>query len=370
MKRKSIKNNSKKKIIIVGILLILIIGFILAYTFLFNKETNNSNVKSIKVPNLVGEYSDASVMILEKLGLKYEIKEKVDDSKEDMIGKVYKQNISGKITKKKKVVLYVYVSNEKNVLPDVLLMKKEDAEDVLKRLGFNVLFTEVEDNEHDEGVVISMDPKSGSEYVKGTLIKLGSSKKKVEEEKEENNANNNSNSNTNPAPQPTPDPTPTPEPDPTPTPDPTPVEPTYTIKLTGERYIVRGYGPLYIYADVTPALPADKTLIWTVKDGSICTINSHNNNYSIIYPGYAAGSTYITATVSGTNYSASHEVIQSNVTGDLDGNGFINSIDAAILSDAMFTYSSPAFKYIADFNKDGKVNADDVSCIIDYYNSH
>ena len=179
----------KKKLIIVGIIILLLLSLLIFISFnKSNKKSSKADVSEkaenvIKVPNMVGEEIGTAQEILEKLGLDVTVKEKVYND-ETSIGKVYKQSVVGPIKKKQTITLYSYVSDEEVKVPSVIGMNKDEAKDVLTKLGFSVALEEELSKDKEDNIVIKQEVNNNSKVVKGSLIKLVYAKKETEEDKD------------------------------------------------------------------------------------------------------------------------------------------------------------------------------------------
>lgn len=378
-KKEKRKITTKTKIIgIIIILLLIIVSVFLAWKFLSPKEEKKEEY--IKVPNLVGEESSTGQEVLEKLGFKVKIEETEDDSKEDMIGRIYKQSETGKVKKNTKIILSVYVSSEEVKMPDVVGMNKDEAKEILEKLGFNVVLEEKEDVEHENDIVISQKAANEDKIVRGSTIKLVYAKKTEEDSEEDKNQddsnkkddtpsssnnsntndketnsgsnNNGSNSNNNSSSGFNPDDAVDAVPD-----------PVYKVTISGQKTHRIGYGPYKLTASVSPSLPSGKKIIWQSSNTSVATVSSTG----VITPRATYGRATITATIEGTQYSGKMSITVLGVKGDLDGDGIINANDAAIALDYLYYGSNAVVNSVGDVNGDGVITQTDVDMIERYY---
>jgi len=372
------EKKKKKTMIIIALILIsiLAIGGVIILKPKEKTSTPTENVKSIKVPDMVGEVSSVAQEVLEKLGLEVEIEEIVDDSKKDKIGKVYKQNITGKITKKEKIILSVYVSSEEVKMPDVIGMKKDEAKDILEKLGFNVALEEKEGPDYENDIVLSQEAANKEKIVKGSTIKLvyGVKKEKENEKKDKDkqdnhNKNNNNDKNTqtnNPSTsqESTSQPSETPTPTPSPKPSPTPTETQYTVQVSGEKYYRVGYGSSRLNVSVSPSLPSNKRIIWTSSNPNVARVDSNGT----VTPVATYGRSIITAKIAETNFQGQFAITVVGTKGDLTGDGIANGTDAGVLY-SYFGTNNRVIKSVGDVNNDGVIDQKDVDKILNYYNS-
>ena len=371
------KISKKKKIIIITLVILLLATIIFLFLWKTPKENNDSKNSLVKVPDVVGEESSTGQEILEKLGFEVRIEETEDDSKEDMIGRIYKQSEKGKVKKKSKIILSVYVSSEEIKMPDVIGMNKEDAKDVLEKLGFNVTLEGKEDEEHTKDTVISQKAANEDKIVRGSTIKLiyATTKEEKEEDQDkkddknnssneestqgtnknessapsnDNSSSNGNNNSSNFNPDDAVDAVP---------------DPKYTVTISGQNVHRKGYGPYKLTAKVSPALPADKKIIWSSSNTSVATVSSTG----VITPRATYGKATITATVEGTGYSGRFNIKVLGIKGDLDGDGGVNSNDAAMVLDYIYYGSNAVINSVADVNGDGILTQADADKIMNYY---
>lgn len=371
----------KKVLIIIGVIILLLFSLLIFMNF--NKKDTNSNKTEvsektenvIKVPNMVGEEIGTAQEVLEKLGLEVTVKEKVSTD-EDNIGKVYKQSVVGPIKNKQTITLYTYVSNEEVKVPSVIGMNKDEAKDVLTKLGFSVALEEKLSKEKEDNIVIKQEVNNNSKVVKGSLIKLVYAKKEIEEDKDanknsqttvkteetniannndnvNNNNNNSSNSNTNNGSNnnnsgvnnPT---------------TPTPVMP--KIRLTGgSDHYRKGYVAACFSYSITNGTGKEK-VVWKSSNNSVASVDSRG----CISPNAVYGRASISVTIEGTNISASTRIGVLGLKGDLDGDGMINANDAAIAKDYYGTRDEIILS-VGDINKDGVINDYDSRAILNYF---
>lgn len=370
----------KKVLIIIGVIILLLFSLLIFMNF--NKKDTNSNKTEvsektenvIKVPNMVGEEIGTAQEVLEKLGLEVTVKEKVSTD-EDNIGKVYKQSVVGPIKNKQTITLYTYVSNEEVKVPSVIGMNKDEAKDVLTKLGFSVALEEKLSKEKEDNIVIKQEVNNNSKVVKGSLIKLVYAKKEIESDKDANknsqttvkteetniannndnvnNNNNSSNSNTNNGSNnnnsgvnnPT---------------TPTPVTP--KIRLTGgSDHYRKGYVAACFSYSITNGTGKEK-VVWKSSNNSVASVDSRG----CISPNAVYGRASISVTIEGTNISASTRIGVLGLKGDLDGDGMINANDAAIAKDYYGTRDEIILS-VGDINKDGVINDYDSRAILNYF---
>lgn len=371
----------KKKLIIVGIIILLLFSLLIFISFnKSNKKSSKAEVSEkaenvIKVPNMVGEEIGTAQEILEKLGLDVTVKEKVSND-ETSIGKVYKQSVVGPIKKKQTITLYSYVSDEEVKVPSVIGMNKDEAKDVLTKLGFSVALEEELSKDKEDNIVIKQEVNNNSKVVKGSLIKLVYAKKETEEDKDtdknnqttsktedsnvanndavnnnsnnnntnnKNNTNNGNNNNggNNPSTS-------------------TPVTP--KIRLTGgSDHYRKGYVAACFSYSITNGTGKEK-VVWKSSNNSVASLDSRG----CISPNAVYGRASISVTIEGTNISDSTSIAVLGLKGDLDGDGIIDANDAAVAKDYYGTRDEIILS-VGDINKDGVINNYDSRAILNYF---
>ena len=375
MKKKK-ETTSKKKKIMVAIVLLLLVLAVAAIILFFIKpgETKTTKEKAkttyIKVPDVVGEESSTGQEILEKLGFKVHIKETEDDSKEDMIGKIYKQSAKGKVKKNTKITLSVYVSSEEIKMPNVIGMNKDEAKEILEKLGFNVTLEGKEDEGHPKDTVLSQKAANEDKIVRGSTIKLTYAKEKEEEEKEDSDKkdetkkeeNDSKTDSSSPSKNETPNKKPSGGIDVGGAVDAIP-DTKYTITISGQKEHRKGYGPYRLTANVSPPLPAGKRIVWETSNTSVATVSQDG----YITPHATYGTARITARVEGTGSSGYMNIRVLGIKGDITGDGRVNSDDSAELMDFIRYGSNSVVNSVGDVDGDGVLTQADSDKIMNYY---
>ena len=253
-------------------------------------------------------------------------------------------------------------------------MNKDEAKDVLTKLGFSVALEEKLSKEKEDNIVIKQEVNNNSKVVKGSLIKLVYAKKEIEEDKDANknsqttvkteetniannndnvNNNNSSNSNTNNGSNnnnsgvnnPT---------------TPTPVTP--KIRLTGgSDHYRKGYVAACFSYSITNGTGKEK-VVWKSSNTSVASVDSRG----CISPNAVYGKASISVTIEGTNVSDSTYIAVLGLKGDLNGDGMIDAIDAAIAMDYYGTRDEIILS-VGDINKDGVINDYDSRAILNYF---
>ena len=364
-----IKNN-RYKIILAILVILIVLGIIFIPKFKKEKE-QVPVIENARMIQVVGLTSEEATQKIDELGLEIQYEyEEVDD--ETQIGKVLEQSIqeNQEVAKGTTVTIKVAVSKQKVVVPNVVGMNINDAIQQLTAMGLPINATGQYSNDVEKDIIISQMIPEGQEINVGTtievLVSLG--KEQVEEEKEPENPNKNNqteiNTPTHSEPQkPT---TTTPEQPVTQPEQPTTEDPEQPV-IPEPSKITISNAPLFIAKNKTITLNAtvlpenanNKTVVWSSGNTSRATITRNGMVKAI-----KDGSVTITATVKGTNISTSREIIvyTPGVTGDIDGNGTVNSIDSGLILD-IYLYGSDDQDRIsrADINKDGVVNANDAA---------
>ncbi|MFA7533026.1 MAG: Stk1 family PASTA domain-containing Ser/Thr kinase [Tissierellaceae bacterium] len=178
MKNKNKKNRKEKskkdntlKIVILGILL----AFLLAGSFFYGyfKLKDYLITEDIVVPNIVGEQEDVARGIIEDLGLKFEVRNRVKDSN-FAPGEVTFQSIDQGTTVKKDFPIEVTVC-EGESLVDVPHVVNKDLSYAREQIIDNELKIEIEYEHSDDipvDVVIRQNPEGGTSVEPGTRVTI------------------------------------------------------------------------------------------------------------------------------------------------------------------------------------------------------
>ena len=369
-----IKNN-KYKIILALLIILIILGIIFIPKFK-KEEEQVPLIENVRMIQVVGLTSEEATQKIDELGLEIQYEyEEVED--ETQIGKVLEQSIqeNQEVAKGTTVTIKVAVSKQKVVVPNVVGMNINDAIQQLTAMGLPINATGQYSNDVEKDIIISQMIPEGQEINVGTtievLVSLG--KEQVEEEKEPENPNKNNqteiNTPTHSEPQ-TPTTT-TPE-QPVTQPEQPTVEPEQPV-IPDPSEIVLSYVPQLITknktytvtATVLPENANNKTIVWSSSNTSRATVTQNG-----IIKTIGDGSVTITATIKGTNISEKCTIIvcTPGVTGDIDKNGAVNSLDSSLILDISKKGNPTAEELLrADINKDGKVNANDAALATDIY---
>jgi len=370
----------KKKLglgkILVPIILLLIVFSIGILIFLKPKGEENKIAEStITIPNLLNMTEEEAKNTLEDEDLEIIFQDTYKEGAEK--GTIVYQSIlqDTEVEKGSKLVLFVnnLEKDDKVEVINVVGMKKDQAKTSLENLGLVVKVTEQNSDDVTKGIVISQSISKSEKVNQGTKIEIvvssGSIQKKEEgksntsdkntstsnstlpnnnsETNNNNTANNNTSSNSD-------------------TENTTKKEEEVTTTLTiglGDPYIEKGKSRKSACI-INPTQEA--TVTWKSSNTSVATVASDGT-----IKGIKAGVVTITATIKGTNITATEEVYIydiSNGKGDVNGDGVISSTDAAIIGDYAHYYSTDPEKVaIADLNGNGIVDDIDVEIVLYIY---
>lgn len=143
------------------------------------EPSGNPLEKGLMVPSLTGLSKEEAISALEELELVPEFKEVYSDefSKGTVFGQFPLEDAS--IEKGDEVIFSVSLGEEdpeestaQIVVPNLIGMAKEAAEDELKEMGFNVAFEYNPSDHYDEGYVYSQNYKVGAKVSWGTQVTI------------------------------------------------------------------------------------------------------------------------------------------------------------------------------------------------------
>lgn len=163
-----IKKSLLYTLIGLGILILLIGGFIFVYNSIMN-------VPIAEVPNVTGLEVEEASEIIEESGFDYTIAEEEQFSSEIDEGNVYSQEPAAgediKVTRN--INLILSAGPEKKEIPDLTGMTTRQARIELENLGFNLGETDYDfSDEFEQNRVIATVPEIGEEYVLGQEVDL------------------------------------------------------------------------------------------------------------------------------------------------------------------------------------------------------
>ncbi len=130
--------------------------------------------RELRMPELEGESRDAAEETLKKLGiLVIEIKSTPVEDEEEVNRVLSQSPAAGKLISPGTTVrLEVGVEQKKVAVPDVVGMKQADAEETLKKAGFQVSVSEESSSEVDEGRVIRQSPLANQKVLEGSTVTI------------------------------------------------------------------------------------------------------------------------------------------------------------------------------------------------------
>ena len=172
------KSVFKSKKFIVGLAMVLVLGFFVGAFLSFGKFWSNSEVE---VPDVTGKQMTLAKQILEDKRLRVKVDEEFDA--EVPAGMVISQNPEGgsKVKEERLVTIKVSKGGENIEMPDVRGLKRADAIAKLEKMGLKVgRITERNSDDEEAGVIIASDPRAGTKVTKGLSIDLVVSKGKKE----------------------------------------------------------------------------------------------------------------------------------------------------------------------------------------------
>ena len=163
----------KSKKFILGLVSVLIIGFLVGAFLSYGKFWSNAEVE---VPDVVGKQMTLAKQILEAKNLRVKVAETYDSSVP--AGQVVSQSpeAGSKVKEQRLVTIYVSKGGEEVEMPDLKGMTRSAAEERLKKLGLKVGSIYEKYSSEDAGTVIAQDPRSGSKIMKGQSVDITISK--------------------------------------------------------------------------------------------------------------------------------------------------------------------------------------------------
>ncbi len=163
--------NSKQKVLFT-VLIVAFIGVLVFWGIQWFEDY--TTVPEVTVPQLVGKHIDQAETELESLGLvaEYSIRQSHPTIEEDH---VIRHNPEAGVTVKRGRTITITVSEGVGYenIPDITGFTLSDAEEALQKLGFEI--GEVNEEYHsevDEGNIIDINPRPGTEVKVGTVVDL------------------------------------------------------------------------------------------------------------------------------------------------------------------------------------------------------
>jgi eukaryotic-like serine/threonine-protein kinase len=151
------------------LLLLLLAG--LLYLLASNLSGNDTQTEQVTVPNVVGKPVDQAKAELEQLEFEVTTTAEASDQPPNQVI-TQDPPATTKADKGSKVTLTVSSGPEPVEVPNVVGQSQTDASRALTELGFLVNAVPVEDNDADEGTVVSQDPPAGQQIAKGSQVTI------------------------------------------------------------------------------------------------------------------------------------------------------------------------------------------------------
>ena len=151
------------------LILLFCLGLISGLAWLFLRPSQ------VEVPDLIGSSIEAAKSQLSKRDLQVTVSEKIVEGGTVKNGEVLEQSPEAKemVPKATVVTLVVAKVNPGIPVPGVVGLTRSQAEDKLRRLGFEVDFVETQSQTVDVGKVVSQSPKEGTvDFPKGSTVVL------------------------------------------------------------------------------------------------------------------------------------------------------------------------------------------------------
>lgn len=162
------------------IIAIVIIVAIVSITGVFKSDKKTTEVitseAELTMIDVLGMEEDKATAALDKAGIDYQIERDYSDKYEK--GMVMEQSVKKGETLKEdeKVTIVISKGIEETDVPDVVGKNVDNATSILKAAGFEVEVKEEYDEEVEEDVVISQDPKGSRKAAKGSTVTIVVSK--------------------------------------------------------------------------------------------------------------------------------------------------------------------------------------------------
>ena len=166
------KKKSVAPLIITGIVAAFLIVAIALGISTVLRGCESEEVTEFYLENLVGQMYNDVVNDEKYSGMIVFEKQEIQSSGDEPIGQILDQNPAGNIKVRvgTTVTLYVNAGGEVAEVPDVTNYSRADAESTLMSYGFAPSFTEIADDEVEEGKVIRTDPAAKSSIAKGATV--------------------------------------------------------------------------------------------------------------------------------------------------------------------------------------------------------
>lgn len=171
-KEEKMEKKINKALLITGIITA-ILAIIALIMFIIMPHVGNN--KEVEIPDVVNMTEKKAIKELEKLDLKVNALVKEESSDEIEAGNVIKTNpkVGKKVKKGTSITLTVSIGTEEIEIEDYTGKKYEDVEYLLEKQGIKVSYEEkefTEDDNVEEGTIVSQDIKAGETLKKGDSI--------------------------------------------------------------------------------------------------------------------------------------------------------------------------------------------------------
>lgn len=163
----------KSKKFIVGLIIVLLMGFFVGAFMSFGKFWSTAEVV---VPDVKGQSMIMAKQTLEEKNLRVRVQEEFSADVEP--GKVFKQDpeAGSKVKEERTVTIYVSKGGESLEMPDLKGLSKADAVAKLEKMGLKVGSIYEKNSDDEPGTVIATDPRAGSRISKGHSVDITVSK--------------------------------------------------------------------------------------------------------------------------------------------------------------------------------------------------
>lgn len=176
--RSRVKNTSavgtlKSKKLLLGLIILLAVGFLIGAFFFYGKIWSNNEVT---VPNVVGKQAAVAKQSLEAEGLRINMAEAFDETVP--VGHVVSQYPeAGAIVKEQRLItIYISKGGEAVNAPDLKGLSRRDAEIQLKNLGLRIGRVDEQFSDQPFDTVMNQNPRQGTQVTKGYAIDVTISK--------------------------------------------------------------------------------------------------------------------------------------------------------------------------------------------------
>lgn len=165
-----------QKYIVIGA----IVAFVLAFLWAFLSFGNFWSNATVTVPNVVGKQASVATHILEDNHLRVTTSEVTNPDVPK--GQVISQNpeAGSEVKEQRNIHLVVSKGAGEISMPDLKGLTVDQAKEKLKDLGINIgKITTKDDENSEDGVILSQDPTADSKVAKGSVVNITVNKKKI-----------------------------------------------------------------------------------------------------------------------------------------------------------------------------------------------